>query len=345
MRTLRFIKANLLALLLLAATLASSRATIPEPDNVIYGSVVIGSTPITAAQTEVVIEARRNPGGQVVASYRMGSDTALGNYYSLNLKLESVGVTTHTNASQLGEGVDIVLIDSSGVVGQTHYQIGERGSVKRVDFGAPVEDADGNGLPDLWELTYLGSAGNDPSLITANGQTALQNYVAGTDPGDPGDSFRLEIDVVGGSPMVSFMALRAQGPGYTDKTRLYTLESNNNGGRGAWTAVPGFIDVVGDNQTVAFLPSGSGVRSVYRGNVRLAALQAPGAPRLTIQKLPGNLLRLSWPSSSTGFAVQQNSNPQSSNWSNLGLTSTDDGTAWSVTLSVPTGSRFYRLAR
>lgn len=48
-------------------------------------------------------------------------------------------------------------------------------------------DADLNGLPDWWEKAYFGRlTGSDPQADTdLDGQTDLQEFLAGTDPGDP----------------------------------------------------------------------------------------------------------------------------------------------------------------
>jgi len=45
-------------------------------------------------------------------------------------------------------------------------------------------DSDDNGLPDWWELEYLGQLGNNPDTSSpdGNGLTLLQDYQAGTDP-------------------------------------------------------------------------------------------------------------------------------------------------------------------
>jgi len=53
----------------------------------------------------------------------------------------------------------------------------------------PPEDSDGNGLPDWWEVQYLGGIGADPSALCSNNvDTVLAAYIAGFDPTDP-DAF------------------------------------------------------------------------------------------------------------------------------------------------------------
>jgi hypothetical protein len=77
----------------------------------------------------------------------------------------------------------------------------------------------------------------------------------------------------------------------------------------------------------------------------IAAMQTPGAPLLTIT-LNSQLstITLSWPSPSSGFTLQQNTNSVSSvNWSNVLTTPADDGTTKTIVVNPPVGNRFYRL--
>ncbi len=76
----------------------------------------------------------------------------------------------------------------------------------------------------------------------------------------------------------------------------------------------------------------------------IAAVQTPGAPLLSIARTTTNTVAVFWPSPSTGFTLQQNTNSVSSvNWSNVVTTPSDDGTTRTVIVNPPTGSRFYRL--
>ena len=78
----------------------------------------------------------------------------------------------------------------------------------------------------------------------------------------------------------------------------------------------------------------------------IAAVQTPGAPLLSIARTTTNTVAVFWPSPSTGFLLQQNTNGIGSvNWSNIVSTPTDDGTTKTIVVNPPTGSRFYRLVR
>jgi hypothetical protein len=76
----------------------------------------------------------------------------------------------------------------------------------------------------------------------------------------------------------------------------------------------------------------------------IAAVQTPGAPFLSIARTTSNTVAVFWPSPSTGWTLQQNTNSVSSvNWSNAPGAILDDGTNKTLLVNPPTGNRFYRL--
>lgn len=169
---------------MLFATVA--RAVVSEPDNVVYGTIALGTTPVTAADTAVVVEARRTPPGPAVASYRMGDDPAAnaGNFYLLRLGLESGAPVADPSASAPGDTLYLVVLDASGVRDQKMFTLGPRGQITRIDFGNI--DTDHNGLPDEWERSHFGAIGQNPNAdFDKDGLTNLQEYQRGTDPKVP----------------------------------------------------------------------------------------------------------------------------------------------------------------
>jgi hypothetical protein len=257
-----------LASVVLSIPLAA-RAVLPEPDNLLYGSITLDGSPVTAARTDVVIEARRTTNGPAIASYRMGADPLLGNFYSLRLSLESVAPVTNNNASQVGDSVFVTVLDGTGLRAQTGFLITERGAAQRIDFGVVVNDGDGDGLPDAWELYHFAGLGRNSNSPGANGQTTAQNYLAGTDPNDPNDTFRLYLTQSDSLKQVSFQARRAEGPGYEGLVRLYTLESKSNLLSPAWSGVSGVIAVPGSNQTVVYTTADNSGAAFFRGQLSL----------------------------------------------------------------------------
>jgi hypothetical protein len=78
----------------------------------------------------------------------------------------------------------------------------------------------------------------------------------------------------------------------------------------------------------------------------LAVVPTPGAPLLTIMLTDTNTVAVSWPSPSTGWDLQRNTNSISSvNWSNVTSGITDDGATKTLIVNPPTGNRFYRLLK
>lgn len=78
----------------------------------------------------------------------------------------------------------------------------------------------------------------------------------------------------------------------------------------------------------------------------IAAVQTPGAPLLSIFRTTTNTVAVSWPSPSTGWTLQQNTNSVNSvNWSNVAGGILDNGTTWTLIVNPPTGNRFYHLYR
>jgi hypothetical protein len=77
----------------------------------------------------------------------------------------------------------------------------------------------------------------------------------------------------------------------------------------------------------------------------ISVIQSSGAPLLTIQQLNATTVKISWPSPSTGFTLQQNSNLATATWATSGFSISDDGTNKSITVSPPTGNLFFRLLK
>lgn len=253
---------------IVAMTFASFvHAEIPEPDNVLYGTIVIGSQPVTASRTNVVVEARRTLVGPAIASYRMGSNNRIGNFYSLDLKLESITPLIDSDSSQSGENVYIVVKEGASIVDQTTYQFGERGKIQRFDFGLPV---DTNGLPDEWEIALFGSAGQNPDIDhDLDGMTTRDEYIAGTLANDLNDVFEMTISQAGSQVEISFLARKAEGVGYVGMTRKYSLETKSTLDSSEWLPLPGFSGITGNNQIVILQQQATNAPALYRARVNL----------------------------------------------------------------------------
>jgi len=172
-------------LLAVVVALAAGRllhAEVPEPDNIIFGQITLGTTPVTAAASNVVIEARKSASGPIIARYVMGSIPAFGNFYSLPVPLEAFNPLTDTNAQRVGGLVYLTLRDDSGVRDQRTLSIASRGQLVRLDFAELDSDADG--LPDRWETQYFGApTGANPNADPdGDGRSNLAEYLERTNP-------------------------------------------------------------------------------------------------------------------------------------------------------------------
>lgn len=75
------------------------------------------------------------------------------------------------------------------------------------------------------------------------------------------------------------------------------------------------------------------------------ALQTPGAPLLAIVLTSSNSVLVYWPSPSTGFNLQQNSDLNTSNWVPPAETVNDNGVIKYIVVNPPAVNRFYRLKK
>jgi hypothetical protein len=158
-------------------------AGIPEPYNLVYGTIKLGSAEVTAADTNVVVEARRFPTAPAFVKYRMGERAAAGNYYALHLDVEQKvpGQSVSAAASEAGMIVYLTVVNGGKVMDQIQYTIGSRGTARQIDFGNV--DNDNDGLPDGWEQAYLYglSSGleDDPDR---DGESNKFEFLLGTNP-------------------------------------------------------------------------------------------------------------------------------------------------------------------
>jgi len=76
----------------------------------------------------------------------------------------------------------------------------------------------------------------------------------------------------------------------------------------------------------------------------IAAVQTPGAPTLRVFRTTTNTVVVAWPAPSTGFSLQQNPFANNSGtWAGVTNVPVVVGSENQVTLTSPTGNRFFRL--
>jgi hypothetical protein len=89
-------------------------------------------------------------------------------------------------------------------------------------------------------------------------------------------------------------------------------------------------------------PLAGGNYSLTGGFWSLYAMQAPGAPLLSIQ-FTNNTTMVYWPSPSTGYNPQVNTNLATTNWVTPSEAVNDNSSIKYIIVNPPTGNRFYRL--
>jgi hypothetical protein len=230
------------------------------------------------------------------------------------IKYSSAGTALWTNRyNGPGDGDDVanaVAVDGSGNVFVTGFSYGSGGDD---DYATIKYSSDGTAL---WTNRYSGTfQGDDEARAVA----------------------------VDGSGNV-FVTGRAYYSTYGD----YTTIAYSGAGVPLWTNLydgPGN----GDDAANAVAVDGSGNVFVtgYSGNgssfdyVTIKYSAVP--PSLTIAHTTTNTVAVSWPSPSTGWNLQVNSDPTTTNWSTPSETVQDNGTSKLIIVSPPDEKRFYRL--
>ena len=119
-----------------------------------------------------------------------------------------------------------------------------------------------------------------------------------------------------------------------------TLDGGGGTSTGGVYAVSGTI-----GQPDAGGPMTNGQYSVTGGFWSFMAVQTPGAPRLTIQGTTTNAVLVTWPSPSLGYALQQNSDLNTTNWLAVIPAPEDNGTTKTVSITPASGRKFFRLMK
>jgi hypothetical protein len=119
----------------------------------------------------------------------------------------------------------------------------------------------------------------------------------------------------------------------------YTIDGGGGTSSGGSFSLAGSI-----GQVDAGTMSGGGF-SLDGGFWAIVAVQTPGSPLLTIRHTPTNTVVVSWPSTATGFVLQQTVNLNPGLWAAPPETVADDGTNRFIVIHPPGANRFYRLRK
>jgi hypothetical protein len=135
------------------------------------------------------------------------------------------------------------------------------------------------------------------------------------------------------------LLLAASAPAQSYSVDWYKIAGGGGTSTGGVYSVSGTV-----GQPDAGGPMTGGNFSLTGGFWSLYAVQTLGAPLLSIARTTTNTVAVFWPSPSTGYQLQHNTNSIASvNWSNITTTPAVDGTTKTLIITPPTGNRFYRL--
>ena len=108
-------------------------------------------------------------------------------------------------------------------------------------------DSDGDGLPDDWELAQFGNltTANATSDTDGDGTSDLAEYLAGTSPTNPAESFSATIARNGAQLHASVVDRAASGAGYSGLVRRYDWLSANANAQLRWRPASGIVATSG----------------------------------------------------------------------------------------------------
>jgi len=192
MKKIKVLKAVSLGLAPLMLVAHSSLAAIPEPDNLLYGTVSVDGSPVTASDTNVSLILEYQ--GQILDRYAMGEDPAAQNRYVLSIPVDSMEqrregfvrkgdvLTVRYQMGSSRSAATEVVVDDRGTTMELNLAL--RG-VDIVDGPGPnSQDTDGDGIPDTIEVA-AGLNPFDPSdaLLDSDGDgvSNLDEFLAGWD--------------------------------------------------------------------------------------------------------------------------------------------------------------------
>lgn len=142
-------------------SLYRASAGIPEPDVVLFGSMCVDGVPRSRSNTDVVLTANVEFGGQshVVGRYQMGDSSAAGDIYVLRIKRESGvdGSAQSLDAARSEQQVNLrVQVGSEPIIDAGTFILDDAGTARRLDLD--VGDArgiDGDRDADLMDFAML----------------------------------------------------------------------------------------------------------------------------------------------------------------------------------------------
>ncbi len=129
-------------------------------------------------------------------------------------------------------------------------------------------DGDGDGVSDFWEQLNFGSTGSPEGGVgldaDGDGDSNLDEFVAGTDPLGSNDTLAVAIDDLPGKVRVSFTGRVANTNTCGALKRHYALETRPRLDIGTWTGLRGYTDLPAADRVFAVTNAVGTGRAYYR---------------------------------------------------------------------------------
>jgi hypothetical protein len=187
---------------------------------------------------------------------------------------------------------------------------------------------------------------NDPSRVYVfNTNGALLNTITNPTP-NYGDSFGAQIVVLGKDRLVISAPRYQFGSAYVFDINGALLTTIMDPSPAIYDYFGWSLAPFGSQGVIIGAPYDN-AGATYAGSAYLFSVPAPPAPpSVAIQRTTTNTVVVSWPSTATGFVLQQNTNGLNSvNWSNVTAGVQAVGTDETLIVNPIGGSRFYRLVK
>ncbi len=233
----------------------AAQAFPPAPYYSLYGAVrdQVGQVVRAEGAELILLKGGKEIGRSPITSSQLDQS------YELNLRIDQnrSGTAFYSDKAVAAQGLFSLVVSMNGAL---FYPIEVAGTLQAGKGGERVrldltlgEDADKDGLPDVWEQWQLYQAGRYPdenglwdlSLIDKtgdfdkDGKNNLQEYIAGTFAGDASETFGLEMKEKQASAVrLEFFAITG---------KVYTLERSPD--LKAWERVPFAVGAPGAGQT------------------------------------------------------------------------------------------------
>ena len=161
-----------------------------EPDNLIYGTITGNGVLLTSADTNISVEVRITLEGNTLATYTMGDEESLGDFYRVKVPLKNDHGDLGPDELMVGDDIVIVVRDEHNDLSDVTYTTVERGRPVRLDLtfvGVCTQSVAGSDQEICGTSTTL--EGNVPDVGTGSWSILSGDGGVFGDPLNPNTTF------------------------------------------------------------------------------------------------------------------------------------------------------------